>query len=164
MTAHRRESFQRTHRTRIRLPLTFGGRTLWRYVLSLMCSNRDFSLDVVLLFIPMVIIDLTVVQREVAAVFKSFIHSPVMVPVGAVFFVVDSASVVVDREQHLNICSCRWTLGFDWGRLWAHWGGLEERHLGICCSYSIRGSLHFLLIAMAFHDGFLTVNHTHWSM
>lgn len=70
-----------------------------------MCSSSrrqqgcscDFSLDLVILFIPMVVINLTVVQREIPTVLKSFIHNPVMVPAGAVFFVVHCSGAVVER-------------------------------------------------------------------
>lgn len=128
-----------------------------------MCSSRrlqgccGFSLDLVILFIPVVIINLTIVQRQIATVLKHVIQSPVRLPAVAVFLVIDCFGAVVDREQHRSPSS-RWALRFEGGWLFP-WGRFEVQHPGLCS----RALLHFVgpgrLVARAFHDDFRTVKH-----
>ena len=129
-----------------------------------MCSSRcRFFLHVFILFTPMVIINLTVVQWKIAAVLKPVIQSPIMLPAGAVFLVVHCFGVVIERKQHRGHCY-RWTLGFDLVGLF-YWGSFEVKHPGLCTSHRSRAFLqitgHSSLVLRAFHGDFLGVKHTH---
>lgn len=123
VAAHRRFC-QGNRLTAVCTTLTLGGGILWSLSPSL-CGRSclqncmyNFPPGVFILSITMVIINLTVMQWQIATVLKKFVEAAIAVPAVAIFFVVHCAWGV---EREISNRRYRWKMGFDGG---GNWGSL----------------------------------------
>lgn len=154
VTAHRRLCLR--HRlTAVCTNLTLGWGILRSLCLSvgggsgLQHCIYNFPPCVVILSVAMEFINLTVMQRQVATVLKALAETPIVVPAGAVFFVVHCVCGVM---RELSNRADRRKEGFDGG---GRRKCLEMRHHTV--SVFFRAVRHSSLVLRTFHGGFLAI-------